>query len=109
MTMSGMKRKPDLGGAMSMDDEYWDMVHNVPERDPSRPGALRQRAPGGGYISWPADSEPSIHFKKDGPMLVMRNGEARFLTWRERLQLWLGRTSADDLEYRHNPYLRQVR
>jgi hypothetical protein len=41
---------------------------------------------------------PSIHRKTDGLLLVSCTGRARFLTWVERLQLWLGLTDARKLE-----------
>lgn len=34
----------------------------------------------------------------DGPLLFLRDGRLHWLTWRERLQLWLGRTDASKLE-----------
>ena len=41
---------------------------------------------------------PSIHRKKDGLLLVTCTGTGRFLTWIERIQLWLGLTDANKLE-----------
>jgi hypothetical protein len=41
---------------------------------------------------------PSIHRKRDGLLLVSCTGQGRFLSWLERLQLWLGLTNADKLE-----------
>lgn len=108
MTMSGLKTKyRDGTGAIKNDDDYQNFVHNVPEPDPSRPGWLRQMAPGddGSFISWPAKSRPKIHFKVDGPMLVCRNGEIFFLTYWQRLLLWLGRADALSLEFKYRPYL----
>lgn len=60
---------------------------------------------GGGYIGWPANSEPRIQANVDGPLLVMRNGELHWLTWRERLALFLGTTDAARLERKYRPQL----
>jgi hypothetical protein len=73
---------------------------------PRRPGYIYQEAPGGSLIGYPASARPSINRKHiDGPLLYMRNGEMHWLTWRERFQLWLGRTDALTLERKHRPDL----
>lgn len=71
-----------------------------------REGYKYAPAPGGGWIGWPKDSRPYINRKHvDGPLLYFSNGEMHWLTWRERLALWLGRTDADRLERKLRPDL----
>jgi hypothetical protein len=73
---------------------------------PWRPDYRYEKAPGGGYIAFAATSRPYIKARHiDGPLLVMRNGEMHWLTWRERLLLWLGKTDALALERKYRPHL----
>jgi hypothetical protein len=110
MTMSGRKSKPNLPGAMALDDEYQDMLHNIPQPHPDRPGWLCQRAPGGGFIAWQADVRASIKPNHiDGPVVRFRNGEMHWLTFCERVLFRLGRIDAADLEYKYRPELFGVR
>ena len=77
-------------------------------KHPSRVGWVMEAAPGGGFHGWPAHSRPSINLKHiDGPLLSMRNGELHWLTWRERILLWLGRVDAEALERKYRPHLSQ--
>lgn len=74
-----------------------------------RDGWLSEQAPGGGYISWPADNMPDINFNHiDGPLLTMRNGELHWLTLWERIQCALGRTDPLKLEQKYRPHLSDV-
>ena len=41
--------------------------------------------------------KPEIHRKADGPLLIRANGTGHFLTWGERLRLWLGLAKLEDL------------
>lgn len=60
----------------------------------------------GGYIGWPKDARPHINRGHiDGPLLYMRNGELHWLTLRERVSLWIGRTDAFALERKYRPEL----
>lgn len=55
-------------------------------------------------VEFKADATPSITWKHiDGPMLVMRNGQVHWLTWRERFECWLGNENAFTLERKHAP------
>lgn len=84
-------------------------AHN-PEREwvgRERPGWVYQPAPGGGYISFPATAWPHIQWNHiDGPLLVMRNGELHWLTWRERFMFWLGWLTVEEVEEKYRPELR---
>ena len=70
-----------------------------------REGAVYQSVGNGGYIGWPATNKPRIQPNIDGPLLVMRNGELHWLTWRERWQFWRGKTDAERLERKYRPAL----
>lgn len=70
-----------------------------------RDGMVYEISPSGGYMGWMASSEPHIQANADGPLLVMRNGELHWLTLRERLALFLGRTDAIRLERKYRPQL----
>ncbi|MER9217931.1 hypothetical protein NKI48_03200 [Mesorhizobium sp. M0644] len=70
-----------------------------------REGTVYQSVGGGGYIGWPADAKPDIRPNIDGPLLIMRNGEPHWLTWRERWQFWRGKTDAERLERKYRPAL----
>lgn len=70
-----------------------------------RPGHVYQSMGSGGYVGWSATSEPRIQANIDGPLLVMRNGELHWLTWRERWLLWRGKTDAHRLERKYRPAL----
>lgn len=56
-------------------------------------------------VGYPLNARPSISRKVDGPLLVMRNGECHFLTWRERISYFFGRTDAAKLEAKYRPHL----
>ncbi len=44
-------------------------------------------------------NEPHIQWNHvDGPLLVRCDGSPHWLTWRERMMLWLGRTDAKKLD-----------
>lgn len=85
-------------------------LNPVPFQHPERPDYLCQELPGGGFLGWPASSQPSINVKHiDGPLLFARNGEMHWLTLWERFLLWRGRVSAHSLERKHWPWLQEVR
>jgi len=56
-------------------------------------------------VGYPISNTPSIHRKIDGPMLVMRNGECHFHTWRERIAYFFGLVDAVLLEQKYRPQL----
>jgi hypothetical protein len=68
----------------------------VSEDAPRRPGYVYEPAPGGGYIGYPEAAIPYV----DGPFLIMRNGEAHYLTLWERFILAIGWTDVFALEKR---------
>ena len=52
-------------------------------------------------ISYPAGSQPHVNWKHiDGPLLTCRDGTPHWLTFRERLSLWLGLTNIYAIERR---------
>jgi len=56
-------------------------------------------AKGSGEMS---DLEPPyLRSHIDGPILVMRSGGHKWLTIRERIALFIGLTTLDDLEWKH--------
>lgn len=53
-------------------------------------------------IGYPSGSLPHIQLNHvDGPMLCMRDGRVHWLTWRERIALFLRKTDAIALESKH--------
>lgn len=57
-------------------------------------------------VGYPADARPHLQRNHiDGPLLHARSGELHWLTWGERLRLWLGRTDAECLELERFPHL----
>lgn len=60
-------------------------------------------APGMGF---PLTARPSLMMNHiDGPLLTFRDGQMHWLTWRERISVWLGRDDAESLERKHRPKL----
>lgn len=80
-------------------------------KDPLREDFVLERTGHGDQaacISWPAHAKPYINRRHvDGPVLVCRNGEMRWLTPFERLCLRLGRTDAYKLEKKYRPHLQE--
>lgn len=71
-----------------------------------RPGWVCEPEPGGGFVGWPSDSEPSIQANHiDGPLLHFRNGELHWFTLWERFLFAIGRIDAESLEAKHRPHL----
>ena len=55
-----------------------------------------------GYIPRP----PRINREHiDGPLLTFSDGRMHWLTWRERLSLWMGKTDAWRLQRKYRPDL----
>lgn len=80
------------------------MTEVVPH--PTRLGWFGQYMPDGSFVGWEGDAQPSIKWKHiDGPMLLMRNGEICWLTWRERFRCWMGWEDAYSLERKRRPHL----
>lgn len=52
-----------------------------------------------------SSARPHIRRNIDGPLLVFRDGQMHWLTWRERMACWLGLTDADRLEKKRRPDL----
>jgi len=56
-------------------------------------------APSWGY---PNDARPHINANHiDGPMLVLRDGRVKWLSWGDRLLLWIKKTDAEKLERKY--------
>jgi hypothetical protein len=54
-------------------------------------------------LGYPADAEPAIRWDHiDGPLLVCRNGSLHWLSWLDRLRVWIG---ADDIYSLERKYL----
>lgn len=62
---------------------------------------VQEEAGGGGFTSYPLAREPSLKKHVDGPLLSCRDGTLHWLTWSERLQLWLGLISLETLDAKH--------
>jgi hypothetical protein len=63
-----------------------------------RAGYISEPAPGGGFIEYPAGIEPDVVWNHiDGPLLYLSNCQLHWLTWRERLALWLGLTTIETI------------
>lgn len=51
----------------------------------------------------PRGCRPHVNWKHiDGPLMTRRDGTLKWLTWRERLMLWIGAWSIEQVERR--PY-----
>lgn len=73
-------------------------MHIVSDKSLQRPNYVYS-ADGVGY---PADAEPEIVWNHiDGPLLYCRNGALYWLTWRDRLRMWLGLDDIYSLERKH--------
>lgn len=52
-------------------------------------------------ISYPIENRPHINWKHiDGPLLTCRDGTPHWLTYRERIAMFFGRTTIEALEKR---------
>ena len=55
---------------------------------------------------FPIEAEPSINWNHvDGPVLFFSDGQMHWLTWIERLQVWLLLEEADSLQKKLRPFL----
>lgn len=70
-------------------------MHIVSDQSLQRPGYIYNER----GVGYPADSEPYIKWKHiDGPLLVCRDGQMHWLTWRQRFSMWVGWRDIYDLE-----------
>ncbi len=53
-------------------------------------------------VGYPFSSRPHLQMNHiDGPLLCLRDGRLHWLTWRERIQVFFGKTDALKLEQKH--------
>ena len=53
-------------------------------------------------ISRKARSAPHVQWNHlDGPLMTLSDGRLHWLTWRERIALWLGWTTVERVNRRH--------
>lgn len=80
-------------------------MHFVSDKSLQRPG-YTYNAHGVGY---PNDARPYIKAKHiDGPLLVYRDGQMHWLTWRERFRFWMGWEDAESIEAKRRPNLTTI-
>lgn len=73
-------------------------MHIVSDKSMQRPDYVY--SPNG--VGYPADSEPEINWGHiDGPLLVCRNGALRWLTYRDRVRMWIGLDDIYSLERKY--------
>lgn len=72
------------------------MTHIVSDPRMKRPGYVYDANGVGVHVS----AQPHINWSHiDGPLLICSNGLLHWLTWRERLRLWLGWADIHDIDF----------
>ena len=70
-------------------------MHFVSDKSLQRPGYVYNES----GIGYPAGMKHSMVWNHiDGPLMYLSNGGLHWLTWRERLALWLGLTDEDSID-----------
>ena len=73
-------------------------MHIVSDKSLERPGWIYNEH----GVGYPEGAELFIQWKHiDGPLMHLRNGQLHWLTWRERLALWLGFTDETSIEQKY--------
>lgn len=82
-------------------------MHLVSDKSLQRPGYVYNEQ----GVGYPAGKSYSMNWKHiDGPLMYHSDGGLHWLTWRERLALWLNLTdlAAIDKQYRGSRRVRRV-
>jgi hypothetical protein len=70
-------------------------MHIVSDKSLQRPGYTYNEH----GVGYPTGMKPSVVWKHiDGPLMYHSDGQLHWLTWRERLALWFGLMTEDEID-----------
>lgn len=74
-------------------------MHICSDKSLQRPGYSYVATPNGGFVGYPEGMKLYVNWRHvDGPLLHCTSGTLHWLTWRERMRLFFGLTTIDEID-----------